>query len=118
MRLPLLSSLIFCLLPSCKHDADVQCYSGVVVGQTCMDGVIIQVNERTLIGKPIQGSSNAVAAVNDLGNLHAVGSNVYFTYTENPNNQGPDRFCTQNTSLLPIPHLILNYVSATPCAAP
>lgn len=129
MRFPLLSftGLLLGLLPGCKHDSDAPpaCYSGVILGQTCMDGVIIQVDARTPIGRPVRAFStyrdslvntNAVAAVNDFGSLYVVGRTVYFTYTNSPNNQGPSRACPQNTIPLPIPHLVLSNVSATPCA--
>lgn len=127
MRLRLIFPLCAAsILFGCKHNSDASpaCYSGIILGQTCMDGVIIQVDARTPIGLPIRAyqtsrdslvSTNAVAAVNDLGNLYVVGKPVYFTYIDSPNNQGPIRFCTQNTTPLPIPHLVLSNVSAAPC---
>lgn len=125
-RLPLLPAFLLSTLLGCKHAAaPPQCYAGVVLGQTCMDGVLIQVNEQTPIGRPVQLAqaasdsivgTNVVAAVNNLNGLNRVGQVVYFTYAASPGNRGPVRTCTQNTAPLAIPHLVLGNTSATPCA--
>jgi hypothetical protein len=112
-------------LTACKDDApQTTCYSGVVIGETCMDGVLIEVNSATPIGKPVNVTvtsttsivgTNVVAAVNDLGSQAKTGQTVFFTYQNSPNNAGPLRPCPQNTIPLSIPHLILSNVSATGC---
>jgi hypothetical protein len=113
-------------LTACKKDdaPKVECYSGVVIGETCMDGVLIEVNSATPIGKPVNVTvtyntsivgTNVVAAVNDLGSQAQKGKTIFFTYQNSPNNAGPLRPCPQNTSPLAIPHLILSNVSATGC---
>ena len=121
------SSLLLGSLTGCKDEApQASCYSGIVIGTTCMDGVLIEVNSATPIGKPVTvlvtstssiGGTNVVAAVNDLGSQAQTGKTVFFTYQESPNNQGPARFCPQNTAPLPIPHLILANISATGCTS-
>ena len=112
-------------LTACKDDAPpISCYSGVVLGTTCMDGVLIEVNSATPIGKPVNVlvtsttsivGTNVVAAINDLGGQAQTGQAIFFTYQGSPNNAGPVRACPQNTTPLPIPHLILSNVSATGC---
>jgi hypothetical protein len=112
-------------LTACKDDApQTTCYSGVVIGTTCMDGVLIEVSSATPIGKAVNVTvtyntsivgTNVVAAVNDLGSQAKTGQTVFFTYQDSPTNAGPARICTQNTAPLPIPHLILSNVSATGC---
>jgi hypothetical protein len=119
------SGLALGSLTGCKDDApEVSCYSGVVIGTTCMDGTLIEVNSATPIGKPINVSvtsttsivgTNVVAAVNDLGSQATMGQTIFFTYQNSPNNAGPARPCPQNTIPLPIPRLILSNVSATGC---
>jgi hypothetical protein len=127
MRRLLLLAACLCIgsLTACKDDApQTSCYSGVVIGETCMDGVLIEVNSITPIGKPINvqvtsttsiGGTNVVAAINDLGSQAKTGQTIFFTYQDSPNNAGPARFCPQNTAPLAIPHLILSNVSATGC---
>ena len=112
-------------LTACKDDEpQISCYSGVVLGTTCMDGVLIEVNSATPIGKPVNFpvtattsnvGTNVVAAVNDLGSQAKTGQTIFFTYQNSPNNAGPVRPCPQNTIPLPIPHLVLSNVSATGC---
>jgi hypothetical protein len=89
-----------------------------------MDGVLIEVNSVTPIGKAVTvvvsattsiSGANVVAAVNDLGSYAQTGQTVFFTYQDSPNNQGPVRNCPQNTAPLPIPHLVLNNLSVTGC---
>jgi hypothetical protein len=114
------------LLTACTSNAPVSpCYSGVVLGETCMDGVLIQVDETYSIGRPavfrftgtdsISGT-NVVAAVNDLGSLNKRGQRLYFTYGGDTQQPGPARPCTMNYARLPIPHLVLTSSSATSCS--
>ncbi|RZK25938.1 MAG: hypothetical protein EOO63_15345 [Hymenobacter sp.] len=113
-------------LTGCKDETpQIACYSGTVIGTTCMDGVLIEVSSATPIGRPVRVyqtyrdsivGTNVVAAINDLGSLAQKGQTVFFTYQDSPNNQGPLHFCPQNTGKLPIPHLLLANISATSCA--
>lgn len=122
----LASSLVLGSFTGCKKDdaPEVSCYSGVVIGTTCMDGLLIEVNSATPIGKPVNLAvtsttsivgTNVIAAVNDLGSQAQTGKTIFFTYQNSPNNAGPARLCPQNTFPLAIPHLILSNVSATGC---
>jgi hypothetical protein len=127
MRFPLLLlGGIGLLLTTCTSNAPVSpCYSGVVLGETCMDGVLIQVDEKYPIGQPavfrftstdsISGS-NVVAAVNNLGSLNKRGQRLYFTYGGDTQQPGPARPCTMNYARLSIPHLTLTNSSATSCS--
>jgi hypothetical protein len=94
-----------------------RCYSGVVVGDACLDGVLIDVDAAFPIGKPVGEHRNVIAAVNfaDLASLNQVGKRVYFTYRNEPNRQRPDRVCTANTMPLQVPHFVLSNISATNC---
>ena len=125
-RLLLLAAgLVLGSFTGCKDDApEVACYSGVVIGTTCMDGTLIEVNSATPIGQPVNVSvtsttnilgTNVVAAINDLGSQAQTGQTVFFTYQASPNNAGPVRNGPQNTAPLPIPHLVLGNISATGC---
>ncbi len=132
MRLLLLSGLIFCLLPGCKHDADAppMCYAGTVVGGTCVDGVLIAVDPVYPIGAPAHVwqadhhvlVGNAVAAVNlntpaNGGAADTVGHRLYFTYVNDPSRQQQSFCFALDRVAEPIPHLVLSNVSATPCGA-
>ncbi|GAA4367282.1 hypothetical protein GCM10023185_39030 [Hymenobacter saemangeumensis] len=95
-----------------------ECYSGVVVGDACMDGILIEVDARHAIGRPASGyGNNVIAAVNfaDLGNLNRVGQRVWFSYRNDPNQQYPNRACPTNTVPLPVPHLLLGNIASTAC---
>ncbi|ALW84085.1 hypothetical protein AUC43_02600 [Hymenobacter sedentarius] len=110
----LLSLTVF----SCKHsDSAVPCYSGVVVGDACMDGILIDVDAASAIGKPTGNYTNVIAAVNfaDLSSLSKVGQRVYFTYRNDPSQQTVSRFCTANSAPLPVPHFVLSNLSVTSC---
>jgi hypothetical protein len=95
-----------------------QCYFGVIVGDACLDGVLIDVDAAFPIGKPAAGRSNVIAAVNvaDFSSLNQVGQRVYFQYRNDPAQQSPNRACTTNTMPLPVPHLVLNNLAAVACA--
>lgn len=91
-----------------------------------MDGVLIEITSGQPIGKPVVlyqtyrdsiVGNNVVAAVNDLGSLAQKGQPIFFTYQDSPNNQGPTRFCPQNTAPLPIPHLLLANLSTAACTS-
>ena len=114
----LLSLALFgCNRQKCK-DPQPQCFYGVVVGSTCLDGILIDVQTTDPIGQPVGSLGNhVIAAVNfeDFTGLNQVGQRVYFTYRNDPARTGTNRFCTANTVLLPVPHLVLNNLSATAC---
>lgn len=105
--------------PTICWGGEPQCLSGVVVGDACLDGVLIDVDAAFPIGKPAGGHGNVIAAVNfaDLATLSQVGQRVYFTYRNDPNQQLAVRACPANTVPLPVPHLLLGSLSATGCAA-
>lgn len=94
-----------------------------MLGETCLNGVLIQVDAAYPIGKPVLyrltyrdslAGSNVVAAVNDLGPLKVKGQRVYFSYT-GTDQPGPVRPCTANTTRLNIPHISATNLSATAC---
>lgn len=113
-------------LASCRHDADLgPCYAGTVLGETCLDGVLIQVDEAYPIGKPAVyritsrdslSGTNVVAAVNNLKRFGVRGQRIYFTYAGSTDQPGPQQICTANTVRLNIPHLVVTNVSSTACA--
>lgn len=130
-RLFLFGSGLNLALLYCKHDADTGpvCYSGVILGKSCPDGTLIQVDSQYPIGKPIMpymgslsgvpasdsiGSSNLIAAVNPPTYPFKRGQRIYFTYQNDPQYQLPVRQCYVFGPLI-IPHLVLSNVSATPC---
>jgi len=122
----LLMSGLSLALTNCRHDADLNpCYSGVVLGSTCQDGVLIQVDAAYPIGKPAVyritsrdslAGSNVVAAINDLGALNVKGQRIYFSYTGSTDQAGPERFCTADRARLDLPHISAINLSATACA--
>jgi hypothetical protein len=121
----LLLGLLSLSLASCRHDADHgPCYGGTVLGETCRDGVLIQVDAAYPIGKPVMyhvtdrdslAGSNVVAAVGDLGALNVKGQRVYFSYTGSTDQPGPAQYCTANTVRLAVPHINATNLSATAC---
>lgn len=134
MRPRLLLSLagVFGTLLGCQHDQDQQpqCYAGTVVGSSCYDGVLINVDAQYPIGKPAGYSAapndstslvyqNTIGALNSnaLGALNVKGQRIYFTCTGDTqgfSNFGP---CNHMGIALPIPHVVLTSFSATPCGA-
>lgn len=124
--LPYLLAGLGLLLTTCTNKASVSpCYSGVVLGETCLDGVLIQVDAAYPVGRPAVfrytstdsiAGNNVMAAVNDLGTLHKRGQRIYFSYSENTAQPGPSRACTTLYAPLSIPHAVLTKVSATSCA--
>lgn len=103
------------------------CYSGRVLGYDCGNGVLIQVDRRFPIGKPLPaqfgpdslGADNVIAAVNRLGTVAARGQRLYFTFENDPVRQSPDSPCTHMnaTIVLPIPHVVLRNVGTSNCSA-
>ncbi|TVT40207.1 hypothetical protein FNT36_12000 [Hymenobacter setariae] len=126
-RLLLATGLLLFTLPGChSNEATPACYSGVVLGEYCWDGVLIQVDRQYPIGKSIVagatdpdslGSTNVIAALNSLGSLAKRGQRIYFTYEEYTNQPIVNRFCTADRAPLGVPHLVLTNTSATPCNA-
>ena len=127
----LLPVLALCALAGCKHDADTpQCYAGTVLGTSCYDGVIINVDAQFPIGKPVghgfawhdstkATSQNVIGALNsnELTGFSAKGTRIYFTCTgekQGFSNFGP---CNAMGIPLPVPHVVLTSFSAVPCGA-
>jgi hypothetical protein len=103
------------------------CYSGVVLRDRCLDGLLIQVDQPYNIGKTLPnpwadslGTDNVIVSVNSLGNLGVRGQRIYFTYTNDPARQTAGRACTTFEAAvpLPVPHFVLSNVSANPCRMP
>ena len=102
------------------------CYSGRVLGYDCWNGVLIQVDSRFPIGKPLPaqlspdslGDDNVIAAVNRLGSLATRGQRLYFTFENDPARQSPDSPCLHMsaTIVLPIPHVVLRNVGPSACS--
>ncbi|MET4074649.1 hypothetical protein [Hymenobacter sp. UYCo722] len=115
-------------LSGCDKNSSAQptCYSGVVLRDRCWDGILLQVDRQFPIGTSISsltgpdslGNTNVIAAVNSLGTLGVRGQRISFTFTNDPAQQAPLRACTHDQIPLPIPHLVLANISATPCAQP
>ena len=103
------------------------CYSGRVLGYDCGNGVLIQVDRRFPIGKPLPaqlgpdslGTDNVVAAVNRLGAGAARGQRLYFTFENDSARQSPDNPCMHMnaTIVLPVPHVVLRNVGTSDCSA-
>ena len=123
--LSLATSVTF-LLSGCNKTTNPRpaCYSGTVLRDRCWDGILVQVDSAFPIGRAISigdslGNTNVIAAVNSLGGLGVRGQRISFTFTNDPAQQAPLRACTHDQIPLPIPHLVLSNVSATPsCAQP
>lgn len=120
-----------CALPGCKHDVDTapRCYSGVVLGNSCPDGTLIQVDSQYSIGRAVEpyleslsgvpasdsiGSTNLIAAVNPAAVPYKQGQRIYFTYQNDPQQQRTPYSCYV-FGPLSIPHFVLSNVSAAPC---
>jgi hypothetical protein len=119
--LALLSLTVFSCSTKCgdPEPALPPCFSGVVVGDACLDGILIEVDAAHPIGKPAGSyGTNVIAAVNvaDFASLNQVGQRVYFQYRNDPAQQSPNRVCTANTVPLPVPHLLLNNLASSACA--
>jgi hypothetical protein len=126
MRTPLLLSFALFSLTflSCKRhkcedpQPQSKCYSGVVVGDICQHGVVINVDAAYPIGQPAGTlGNNVIAAVNvdDLASFNQIGKRVYFTYRNDPSQQWPTRICPAVYIPLPVPHLVLSNLSETSC---
>ncbi len=128
-RLLLFASAFCALAAGCKHDADLHplCYAGTVVGSSCTDGLLVDVDPAYSIGNPTSSAGGTflgrnVVAVNystlaGVGNL-TTGQRLYFTYT-NASNEPRGTVCLAYDPVKPaVPHLVLTTASATPCTAP
>jgi hypothetical protein len=118
--------LVAALLAGCTPEAQgPACYSGIVLSNRCYDGILIQVDERYSIGSSIKsytapdslGNTNVIAAVNThtFGDLGKRGQRIYFSYENDPQQQGPNNVCNAMGAPFPIPHLVLSNLSAQPC---
>lgn len=123
-----LSVLAVLALSGCKEgcieeDPIPACYSGKIVGATCMDGLLIDVDSQYAIGKPYSQYSNVVAATNLQqqttpeytidGQVVQAGQTIYFMYTLDPGTR--EAYCPQNTVSVPVPHLVLHNVGTSAC---
>ncbi len=130
MRLPLLIALAYCALASCKHDADIppQCYAGTVLGSSCYDGVIINVDAQYPIGQPTYYGfapndstrltyQNVIGALNsnELAQLNKPGQRIYFTCTGDMQGFSNFGFCNHMGIPLLKHHVVLTSFSATAC---
>lgn len=102
------------------------CVGGTIVGFTCMDGPLIDVDARHRIGMPAvlhngQRADNLITVVNRdvLGRLDSVGQRVYFNYANDPNQQWNGLCCFAADAIgQSVPHLVLSNVAATGCPEP
>lgn len=127
MRTFLLLALAVGTLAGCHKKCDPQpgCVGGTIVAFTCVDGPLINVDARYRIGAPgvlvngRQVGNNVIAVVNrdGLGRIDSVGQRVYFTYENDPTQQWNGVCCFAADGVQqPVPHLVLNNISATSCA--
>lgn len=136
--LPLGLLLASCSLLGCEScgepEPEPACYAGTVVGTTCTDGLLLDVDSRYRIGAPAVRAryglpdtllgANVIAVVNtaELGSLAGnaqVGQQLHFTYVNDPNRQWNGVSCLAYDGVKTvIPRLILSNVSSTPCAPP
>jgi hypothetical protein len=125
----LLSALTLCALASCQHDADTpQCYAGTVLGSSCYDGVLINVDAQYPIGQPAYygfapGDStrltyqNVIGALNsnELAQFNKPGQRIYFTCTGDMQGYSNFGFCNAMGIALLKHHVVLTSFSASPC---
>ena len=128
-----LAALAACALAGCRgkdSGPEPLCYSGVVVGLTCYDGLLIDVDSAYPIGGPAAPrdasallGSNVIAVLNTteilagFGNTSGsvVGKKLYFNYENDPQRQ-PGWACYALDGVKPaVPHVVLTSFSATPC---
>lgn len=116
------------LLSCSKKSAQPACYSGTVVGLTCYDGILIEVDPAYRIGLPTHRlfddslmGRNVVAVVNyqDLTSTYSInaikGQRLYFTYQPDPNRQGVGPCYAADGVRPTVPRLVLSNISTTPC---
>ena len=129
--LVLASSLLLGSFGGCQDNApQVACYSGVVLGSDCYDGVLISVDGQYSLGKPIPhgfagydatGATNqhVIGALNSraLSSLTVPGQRIYFSCTGDTLGFSNFGFCNAMGIQMPIPHVVLTSFSATPCTA-
>ncbi len=104
------------------------CYTGRVVGWTCVDGLLIDVAPGYAIGAPAvvgwaSGDTllgrNVIAVANtaELRNLVAAGQRLYFNCTTTPSQHSTGLGCYVNDGVkTTIPHLELSNTSTTACS--
>lgn len=96
-----------------------KCYSGVVVGDACLNGLLIEVDAATPVDKSAGSfGTNVVAAVNfeAFAGPNQPGQRVYFMYRTEPTRQAPSRVCTAITVPLAVPHVVASNLPATSCS--
>jgi hypothetical protein len=133
MRLlpPLALLLSTTVLLSCRHDRcepapSPPCFSGVVVGSTCTDGILIEVDGHYPIGQPVRAryfadslysyniGHNVVATNTELGALGQPGQRISCTYSPDPA-QFSGRYCLVFDGVASrVPHLVLSNVTSRP----
>ncbi|WP_201979987.1 hypothetical protein [Hymenobacter rubidus] len=111
----------------CKKDCtepQPTCYSGKVVGTTCMMGILVDVDPAYPIGAPataIQGNrflgNNVIAVANsgNLGSLGRVGQQLHFTYTTAPPSTLAICCLVADGTTTTIPSFALSNVSTLSC---
>ena len=132
LRLLGLAVPLTCAFFSCKHDADAPplCYVGTVVGLTCYDGLLIDVDAMYPIGSPAApiGTSvllgnNIVAVINTNEILAAFGNpsgsltgkKLFFPYVRNSKRRYAGACYVLDSVKPDVPNVILSNVSTTPC---
>ena len=99
------------------------CVGGTIVGFTCMDGPLIDVDATHRIGVPAvlhngQRTGNLIIVANrdGLGRVDSVGQRVYFTPVNDPSYQWSGMACLAADAIgQSVPRLVLRNVSATGC---
>ena len=128
LSLGLLAAVASSLL-SCKKDtADPQvCYSGKVVGMTCTNGILIEVDPAFPIGAPASRRSasgdsllgrNLIGVVNttEYGRLATVGLTLHFNAVNDPNRQDSGVRCLAADGVNGrVPRLVLSNVGTAAC---
>ena len=123
-----LAALLAGSLLGCKKDSapHPDCYSGTVVANTCMLGVLIDVDAAYPIGARAVAAvggrflGNNVVAVGhsaSLQNLSNVGQRLHFTYTSAPVPENAAVWCcfANDGTTTPVPSVTLSNVSTLAC---
>lgn len=123
-----LAALLAGSLLGCKKDAALRpnCFSGTVVANTCMQGVLIDVDPAYPIGAPAVSMAgnrflgNNVVAVSrsaSLQNISNVGQRLYFNYTNAPAPDNSLVICclAADGTTTPVPEVALTNVSTVSC---
>ncbi|MBO2010642.1 hypothetical protein [Hymenobacter negativus] len=124
LSLAVLTTSTFC---GCKKDtAAPPCYAGKVVGLTCFDGMLINVDPAYRIGvRATRNDSahsvlgtNVISVVNtmDYGRLATVGLTLHFNAVNDPNRQHSGLQCFAADGVQGgVPRLVLGNVSTMGC---